>query len=523
MRPGGRIDLRVLDAEAVAQTLVGGEGLHEGAERGHGGVAGIREERMIADHAEIEATGLKADDPFDRTHLDQLDIESSIPALIGESAFRRAGVKFRVRVVGHAETIRKRAHHIAGDFCFARQIPAALLQADGDVLLGDAVGGIETRIGKAHVAVGRQIRNAEAGAAVIGGSIGDAAHRRTEIVRRLVEAVDMVGEGTDRPFGEHAGGTEAIDGTDATHDRLALGEALVRDARVDEIDDAAEDARAVEQGRRTAEDLCFADGERVDAHRVVRAGGRGVEAVDAVLGDLETIAVEAADDRAAGVGTEVARNHAGEVGEQVADVGLGKAVEVGAREDEGRRHRRDLAADGRALDHDRLEFLGGGRLVLGGQGERRGGEHEDGTEGGKQAGFHRNTRCNSIALSRSKRKSSGCSHAIIPRTTPNPMSESSPTPEAIHSDAFLARLMRDQLKLSIACALCFAVALVALPLLNYYQPAFMAQRVFGFTLTWLILGVLFFPFVWIISYVFIKRSIALEDAEAQAAQDGLIK
>ena len=103
------------------------------------------------------------------------------------------------------------------------------------------------------------------------------------------------------------------------------------------------------------------------------------------------------------------------------------------------------------------------------------------------------------------------------------MSESSPTPEAIHSDAFLARLMRGQLKLSIACALCFVVALVALPLLNYHQPAFMAQRVCGFTLTWLILGVLFFPFVWIISYVFIKRSIALEDAEAKAAQDGLTK
>jgi uncharacterized membrane protein (DUF485 family) len=103
------------------------------------------------------------------------------------------------------------------------------------------------------------------------------------------------------------------------------------------------------------------------------------------------------------------------------------------------------------------------------------------------------------------------------------MRESSPTPDAIHSDAFLARLMRGQLKLSIACALCFVVALVALPLLNYYQPGFMAQRVFGFTLTWLILGVLFFPFVWVISYVFIKRSIALEDAEAKAAQDGLTK
>ncbi len=103
------------------------------------------------------------------------------------------------------------------------------------------------------------------------------------------------------------------------------------------------------------------------------------------------------------------------------------------------------------------------------------------------------------------------------------MRESSPTPDAIHSDAFLARLMRGQLKLSITCALCFMVALVALPLLNYYQPGFMAQRVFGFTLTWLILGVLFFPFVWVISYVFIQRSIALEDAEAKAAQDGLTK
>jgi uncharacterized membrane protein (DUF485 family) len=103
------------------------------------------------------------------------------------------------------------------------------------------------------------------------------------------------------------------------------------------------------------------------------------------------------------------------------------------------------------------------------------------------------------------------------------MSEPTSTPDVVHSDAFLARLMRDQLKLSITCALCFVVALVALPLLNYYQPALMAQRVCGFTLTWLILGVLFFPYVWIISYVFIKRSIALEDAEAKAAQDGLTK
>ena len=59
------------------------------------------------------------------------------------------------------------------------------------------------------------------------------------------------------------------------------------------------------------------------------------------------------------------------------------------------------------------------------------------------------------------------------------------------------------------------VALLGLPLLNYFAPAFMATRVAGFTLSWLILGVLFFPFVWIISYIFIKRSLRLEEAEVQ--------
>ncbi|NBV54326.1 MAG: hypothetical protein EBR79_01275, partial [Proteobacteria bacterium] len=33
-----------------------------------------------------------------------------------------------------------------------------------------------------------------------------------------------------------------------------------------------------------------------------------------------------------------------------------------------------------------------------------------------------------------------------------------------------------------------------------------------------ILGVLFFPFVWIISFAFIKRSIALEEAEVKEVQ-----
>ncbi len=94
-----------------------------------------------------------------------------------------------------------------------------------------------------------------------------------------------------------------------------------------------------------------------------------------------------------------------------------------------------------------------------------------------------------------------------------------PTPpekDQVHSEEFLRTLMRRQLCLSVSCAATFLVVLLGLPLLNYFAPEFMANRVAGFTLTWLILGVLFFPFVWIISWLFIRRSIALEEDEVQS-------
>lgn len=99
----------------------------------------------------------------------------------------------------------------------------------------------------------------------------------------------------------------------------------------------------------------------------------------------------------------------------------------------------------------------------------------------------------------------------MPHTNP-------PSDDVVHSESFLRSLMRRQLRLSVACAGAFLVALLGLPLLNYFAPALMATRVAGFTLSWLILGVLFFPFVWIISYAFIKRSIALEEEEVKSVK-----
>ena len=100
------------------------------------------------------------------------------------------------------------------------------------------------------------------------------------------------------------------------------------------------------------------------------------------------------------------------------------------------------------------------------------------------------------------------------------MSQSKPSPKDIHSEAFLHELMQRQLRLSAACGAAFLLALLGMPLLNYFLPDLMASRVGGFTLSWLILGILFFPFVWVISFLFIRRSIALEEAEVREVLAG---
>jgi uncharacterized membrane protein (DUF485 family) len=98
------------------------------------------------------------------------------------------------------------------------------------------------------------------------------------------------------------------------------------------------------------------------------------------------------------------------------------------------------------------------------------------------------------------------------------MSDKLDSHDVVHSEAFLKDLMRRQLRLSLACLAAFLVVLLGLPLLNHSFPGVMAVRVFGFTLSWLVLGVCFFPAVWVIAWVFIRRSIALEEREAAAVR-----
>lgn len=89
----------------------------------------------------------------------------------------------------------------------------------------------------------------------------------------------------------------------------------------------------------------------------------------------------------------------------------------------------------------------------------------------------------------------------------------------VHSEEFLQALIVRQLRLSAVCALAFLAMLVGLPLANYFLPELMAQRVLGgFTLSWFLLGIAFFPAVWVIAWLFIRSSIRLEQNEVREAR-----
>lgn len=102
--------------------------------------------------------------------------------------------------------------------------------------------------------------------------------------------------------------------------------------------------------------------------------------------------------------------------------------------------------------------------------------------------------------------------------TQPPPSRPAPLPASLREEAFLADLMGRQWRLSVACAASFLTLLLGLPLANYLLPGLMARRVGGFTLSWLTLGVLVYPWVWAIAWTFIRRSMALERAEAARAK-----
>jgi uncharacterized membrane protein (DUF485 family) len=82
------------------------------------------------------------------------------------------------------------------------------------------------------------------------------------------------------------------------------------------------------------------------------------------------------------------------------------------------------------------------------------------------------------------------------------------------------RLMKEQAALGLRVAAVFAVLLFGLPLLNWFLPDIMGQAVAGFTPTWLLLGVLFFPITWFLSLYFVRESNRIEEEHGRELRAG---
>lgn len=79
-----------------------------------------------------------------------------------------------------------------------------------------------------------------------------------------------------------------------------------------------------------------------------------------------------------------------------------------------------------------------------------------------------------------------------------------------HQKELARTVMRRQVTLSLKITAIFTVILFGLPLFNKFMPEAANTKIFGFTLTWLILGVLFYPITWLLSWWFIRESENIE-------------
>ncbi len=108
----------------------------------------------------------------------------------------------------------------------------------------------------------------------------------------------------------------------------------------------------------------------------------------------------------------------------------------------------------------------------------------------------------------------------------NPPFMSNQVDQVMNADrdrALLGRVMRRQVRLSLGVASVFLGIVFLLPIFNLYFPGLAAQKVGGFTLTWLVLGVLFYPITWALSAIFIRQSNALEDAIERDEKSGVVR
>jgi uncharacterized membrane protein (DUF485 family) len=80
-----------------------------------------------------------------------------------------------------------------------------------------------------------------------------------------------------------------------------------------------------------------------------------------------------------------------------------------------------------------------------------------------------------------------------------------------YGEIFLNDLIRRQRRLSLSVAAVFFAVLIGLPALNSVGPMIMALPILGIPLTWLLLAVLIYPFLWLLAFHFTMTARAIEE------------
>ncbi len=102
------------------------------------------------------------------------------------------------------------------------------------------------------------------------------------------------------------------------------------------------------------------------------------------------------------------------------------------------------------------------------------------------------------------------------------MTQQSPPSQGSQAVSLAKSVMRRQASLSLRVAAIFVALLAGLPLFNAWFPEVANRPFAGFTVSWFLLGISFFPITWLLSAYFVKASDRLEaEAAAQFAAIGL--
>ena len=374
----------------------------------------LGDESFVADDVEVADQELHAAGTLPHPALGLGQLQPALHALVEEGGVDLVGVgQLLVLVVGEAVAAAEFLEQAVAEVDVEARIDPGLLDvqvnqfaiAGGQVVARRrAVDAVVVADREAAVAAVVDERQAAGIVVGLGGGVGQRAadigqrHRRRVAERQRLGAglarqqvaadVEVVGLDVAAVGMEHdlRSQRHVDDGPDVAlvRGRAVVGEHVDVDrlvghgagnAGIDDVDDAADRRRAVEQRRRAAQHLDPLGELRIDDDSMVDRGVRHVEAADAVGQHPDALALETAQHRAGGVGAEGGRADAGLPRQGLTDGGADLAGQLDALQDGGAGQDIGAVAHQRAGDDDvgglrRVDIAQLGRCR---SGDRRGG------------------------------------------------------------------------------------------------------------------------------------------------------